>query len=54
MSNFCCKITGGSSGIGKCVAFEALKRGAALVTIVARNEVSDRKPQVTNMLVRML
>jgi 3-dehydrosphinganine reductase len=31
-------ITGGSSGIGKAVAKEALLRGAAVVTILARNE----------------
>lgn len=34
------QITGGSSGIGKAVAVEALKRGAAFVTLVARNEVA--------------
>ena len=33
------QITGGSSGIGKALAAEALNRGAAVVTIVARNEV---------------
>ncbi len=34
------QITGGSSGIGKCLAIDAIKRGAASVTIVARNKVS--------------
>lgn len=33
------QITGGSSGIGKAVAVEALNRGAAVVTLCARNEV---------------
>jgi 3-dehydrosphinganine reductase len=32
-------ITGGSSGIGKEIAIEALKRGADHVTLVARNKV---------------
>jgi alanine-alpha-ketoisovalerate/valine-pyruvate aminotransferase len=35
------QITGGSSGIGKALAAEALKRGAAAVTIVARTEVEN-------------
>ena len=34
--------TGGSSGIGKSLAAEAIKRGAAIVTLVARNEVDFR------------
>ena len=33
------QITGGSSGIGKCLAIDAIKRGAGAVTIVARNKV---------------
>lgn len=33
------QITGGSSGIGKAVAKEALKRGAGVVTILARDKV---------------
>lgn len=33
------QITGGSSGIGKCLAVDAIKRGVAAVTIVARNKV---------------
>ena len=42
--NFCrnifsLQITGGSSGIGKAVAAEALNRGAAVVTLLARNKV---------------
>ena len=36
---FLLQITGGSSGIGKAVAKEALLRGAEVVTILARNEV---------------
>ena len=38
---FVCQITGGSSGIGKCLAAGAIKRGAAVVTLVARNKVSS-------------
>ena len=38
-NSLCFQITGGSSGIGKALAAEALKRGASSVTIVARNEV---------------
>ena len=38
------QITGGSSGIGKALAAEALKRGAAVVTLVARKEVSRLRP----------
>ena len=34
----CFQVTGGSSGIGKEVAIEAVKRGAN-VTLLARNEV---------------
>lgn len=34
-----CQITGGSSGIGKSLAIDAIKRGVASVTIVARNKV---------------
>ena len=34
------QITGGSSGIGKAVAREALLRGAAVVTLLARDEAS--------------
>ncbi len=34
------QITGGSSGIGKCLAIGAIKRGVASVTILARNKVS--------------
>ena len=33
------QITGGSSGIGKELAAEAIRRGAEAVTIVARTEV---------------
>ena len=33
------QITGGSSGIGKELAAEAIRRGAEVVTIVARTEV---------------
>ena len=33
------QITGGSSGIGKCLAAEAIRRGAAVITLVARNNV---------------
>lgn len=33
------QVTGGSSGIGKAVAKEALKRGAAMVTLLARDKV---------------
>lgn len=36
--NFFFQITGGSSGIGKALAIEAVKNGAN-VTIMARNEV---------------
>lgn len=36
---FCCQVTGGSSGIGKCIAIECYKQGA-FITLVARNEVS--------------
>lgn len=43
------QITGGSSGIGKCLAVQALKKGAAVVSIVARNEVQLR-PIAHNML----
>ena len=32
-------MTGGSSGIGKAIALEALKRAAGTVTILAREEV---------------
>ncbi len=35
-----CQITGGSSGIGKCLAIDAIKRGVASVTLVARNKVT--------------
>lgn len=38
-NSFGFQITGGSSGIGKAVAKESLKRGAAVVTILARNKV---------------
>ncbi len=33
------QVTGGSSGIGKCLAASAISRGASLVTLVARNKV---------------
>ena len=33
------QVTGGSSGIGKAVAKEALKRGAGRVTLLARDKV---------------
>ena len=33
------QITGGSSGIGKSLAAEAIRKGAAVITLVARNEV---------------
>ena len=36
---FVFQITGGSSGIGKALARESLRRGAAVVTILARNKV---------------
>lgn len=35
--NFICLIKGGSKGIGKAIAIEALKNGCKCVTIVARN-----------------
>lgn len=34
------QITGGSSGIGKALAAEVLKRGASQVTLIARNMVN--------------
>jgi len=34
-----CQITGGSSGIGRALALEVVKRGAS-VTLLARDEVS--------------
>ena len=36
------QITGGSSGIGKCLAAAAVQRGASVVTLVARNKVNNR------------
>ena len=36
---FLLQITGGSSGIGKCLAAEAILKGASLVCLVARNKV---------------
>ena len=36
------QITGGSSGIGKELAAEAIRRGAEAVTIVARTEVDTQ------------
>lgn len=38
-SYFYLQVTGGSSGIGKCIAIECYKQGA-FITLVARNEVS--------------
>lgn len=34
------QITGGSSGIGKHLAIQAINRGAAIVTLIARNKVT--------------
>ena len=39
---FLFQITGGSSGIGKELAAEAIRRGAEAVTIVARTEVDTQ------------
>lgn len=33
------QVTGGSSGIGKCIAIECYKQGA-FITLIARDEVS--------------
>lgn len=35
------KITGGSSGIGKALAAEALQKGTSTVVLVARNQVNN-------------
>ena len=35
------QITGGSSGIGKHLARAAIRRGASIVTLVARNKVKS-------------
>ena len=45
------QITGGSSGIGKELAAEAIRRGAEAVTIVARTEV-DLPHAVLNLYVK--
>jgi len=37
------KITGGSSGIGKALAAEALQKGASTVVLVARNQVNNNQ-----------
>ena len=36
------------------MAFEALKRGAAFVTLVARNEVSNRNPSLASHTLKCL
>ena len=41
------QITGGSSGIGKCLAVGAIKRGAAIVTLMARNKVGPGQWMIT-------
>lgn len=35
------QVTGGSSGIGKCIAIECYRQGA-FITLVARDEVSKK------------
>ncbi|KAL8433749.1 hypothetical protein ACSSS7_003667 [Eimeria intestinalis] len=40
-------ITGGSKGIGKALAVESVKRGASLVTLVARDTAALREAQAT-------
>lgn len=46
-------ITGGSSGIGKCLAAEAILEGASLVCLVARNKdkLKDAKKELEKLII---